>query len=194
MNEVNIKKMYAAWSAMKCRCRFHERYIKKGIVFCKRWDLFKNFYEDMSPTYSPGLTLDRINNDGNYEPSNCRWATYSQQNSNKSGVKLLELDGVKKTATAWSSIYGISDKLIKKVILSGVHPKDYKLKRKRWVTINGECKSLSQWSREKNISPQVLYYRLKTKTTAEELFKPTRKISKGEFIDEVPEFKRRVLA
>lgn len=61
-------------------------YGKRGITVCERWlgkAGFRNFYDDMAPTWQPSLTLDRINNEGNYEPTNCRWATMSQQAENK---------------------------------------------------------------------------------------------------------------
>jgi hypothetical protein len=55
----------------------------RGILICERWKDIRNFIEDMYPTFKEGLTLDRIDNNGNYEPSNCRWATWSEQNRNK---------------------------------------------------------------------------------------------------------------
>lgn len=81
---------YKAWKSMKRRClnpktKFFEHYGGRGITVCDRWlESFENFLEDMGQKPSPELTLDRINNDGNYEPENCRWATWVQQNNNRS--------------------------------------------------------------------------------------------------------------
>lgn len=78
---------YNSWQCMKIRCLYpnHEHwkyYGGRGIKVCDRWlASFRDFYLDMGP--SGGLTIDRINNDGNYEPGNCRWATMKQQINNR---------------------------------------------------------------------------------------------------------------
>jgi len=80
---------YRAWLSMKGRCYnkkvlAYDRYGGRGISVCERWrNSFPNFLADMGPKPSPELSLDRIDNDGNYEPSNCRWATAKQQNNNQ---------------------------------------------------------------------------------------------------------------
>jgi hypothetical protein len=79
---------YAIWSSMRDRCRnkqnaHYKYYGGRGISVCERWaENFEAFYQDMGPR-PQSLTLDRINNDGNYEPGNCRWATRSQQSANR---------------------------------------------------------------------------------------------------------------
>ena len=81
--------MYQSWCAMKSRCnnpndKGYKHYGGRGIKICERWLIFENFMADMLPTWKPGLSLDRYpNNDGNYEPGNCRWATDSEQERNK---------------------------------------------------------------------------------------------------------------
>jgi hypothetical protein len=71
------------------------RYGARGIAVCPRWDSFEAFLEDMGPKPTPRHTIDRLRSTGNYEPSNCRWATKSQQGQeNKRSLIPLEFDGI----------------------------------------------------------------------------------------------------
>lgn len=82
---------YRSWRGIRFRCEnpkckaFH-RYGGRGISVCKRWYKFENFYADMGDR-PPGKTLDRRNNDGNYNKRNCRWATPKEQARNRSSRK-----------------------------------------------------------------------------------------------------------
>jgi DNA-binding transcriptional regulator YiaG len=79
------------WLSMNRRCESDPRYNGRGITVCERWRdrtendraQFENFLADMGEKPSPYHSIDRIDNDGNYEPSNCRWATIAQQSSNR---------------------------------------------------------------------------------------------------------------
>lgn len=82
-------KEYSTWGNIKARCHNknspnYYRYGGRGITVCDRWlQSYKNFLEDMGRAPSPQHTIDRINNDGNYEPSNCKWATQKEQASHR---------------------------------------------------------------------------------------------------------------
>jgi hypothetical protein len=82
------KVLLETWKGMRQRCgnknnTSYKNYGGRGISICKRWESYENFIKDMGPKPSPRHSIDRINVNGNYEPSNCRWATPSQQTKNR---------------------------------------------------------------------------------------------------------------
>lgn len=102
---------YAAWCNMRRRCRAvneaaYVNYGGRGIDYCPRWDKFEAFLSDMGER-KEGLSLDRIDNDGNYEPGNCRWATRKEQSLNKRSNVYIEYDGKNQTIKEWSDELGL---------------------------------------------------------------------------------------
>lgn len=88
---------HAAWLDMRNRCRNpdahnYARYGARGITVCDRWDVFENFLVDMGLKPGNGYSIERVNNDGNYEPSNCKWATQAEQNKNRCNAYTAEQD------------------------------------------------------------------------------------------------------
>lgn len=106
--------MYATWYGMKTRCtnpnqKHWDIYGGRGIRYCERWESFESFLEDMQSSWAPGLTLERVDGDGNYEPGNCKWATQKEQaNNRKSNVKIICPDGEARTITMAAEKYGIA--------------------------------------------------------------------------------------
>lgn len=114
---------YNSWRGMLERCNYpkhisYERYGGRGIKVCDSWYNFDNFLKDMG-TKPKGYQLDRINNSGNYEPSNCRWANLIDQGRNKRNNSFLVYNGETKTIAEWSRICNISPDLIQSRIKSG---------------------------------------------------------------------------
>ena len=104
---------FRIWEGMKARClnsrhTHFKSYGGRGITVCEEWmNSFQMFYQDMGKP-PDGTTLDRIDNDGNYEPGNCRWATQEEQHNNKRTSRFLEADGHILTLTQWSRRTGIN--------------------------------------------------------------------------------------
>lgn len=102
---------WRSWYNMLYRCgeptsRAQERYRRKHPVYgrvtvCERWKSFENFLEDMGER-PEGCTLDRIDNTGNYEPGNCRWATAKAQNRNRSSNVFVEYQGRRMCVSDWA--------------------------------------------------------------------------------------------
>jgi len=102
---------FSVWSKMRARCsntKAHnwDRYGGRGIKVCDRWSEFANFFADMGPA-PDGMTLDRIDNNGNYEPGNCRWATKLTQARNRANNVVLEYAGRRMCLSEWAIETGI---------------------------------------------------------------------------------------
>ena len=107
-------RLYTIWGGMKTRCLSpnepcYQYYGGRGIKVCNEWLSFDAFREwALSHGYRDDLTLDRINVDGNYEPSNCRWLTIQEQQSNKRSNRVIEFNGESHTLQEWANLIGIS--------------------------------------------------------------------------------------
>jgi hypothetical protein len=118
------KSIYIVWAAMKQRClnpkdcNFH-KYGARGIKVCDRWLAFENFFADMGERPSNEHSLDRIDNNGHYEPDNVRWATREEQQRNKRDNHQITINGQTKCITAWAEHLGIRRSLIFGRISSG---------------------------------------------------------------------------
>ena len=120
--------IYNDWNSMKQRCynpnseKYH-RYGERGIIVCDRWrDSFEAFYEDVSklPHFGEqGYTLNRIDNDGNYEPNNVEWATPKEQANNRQSNHLLTFNDKTQTIVQWAYETGIKSATIARRLKKG---------------------------------------------------------------------------
>ena len=108
------ERIYTCWLAMRSRCekpqnKSYKHYGGRGIKLCDEWHdayVFKEWA--LQNGYSDDLQIERVNNDGDYEPSNCRWATRVEQANNKRTNKLININGETKTAAEWARNSGIT--------------------------------------------------------------------------------------
>jgi hypothetical protein len=110
---------YCSWKEMKRRC-YNTKHIEyknyggRGIEICSRWRTsFVNFLADMGNKPFPEATIDRINNDGNYEPGNCRWATKMEQGQNTRKTVMLTHDGKTQCIREWARELGVQHCVIR---------------------------------------------------------------------------------
>jgi hypothetical protein len=108
---------YNIWRNLRQRClnprgAGFKHYGGRGIRVCAEWNNFSRFLADMGPRPSQLHSIERINNDGNYEPSNCRWATKIEQMNNRSINRLIAHDGQTMTLAQWARKTGLSGVVI----------------------------------------------------------------------------------
>jgi len=123
---------WMVWNGMLARCRLpthcaYERYGGRGIEVCQRWQEkrgngFLNFLEDMGRRPSSKHSLDRTDNDGNYTPENCRWATREQQARNRRSNRILSIRGEKRAAVEWAEKVGLEYTVLKDRLRGGWTP------------------------------------------------------------------------
>jgi hypothetical protein len=129
---------YMVWDGMKSRCanpnyEGWSRYGGRGIKVCERWaESFENFYADMGPRPSANHTPDRIDNDGNYEPSNCRWASHEVQANNRHNNLRLTFAGKTQTLSQWSRETGIHFETLRARLNHGWSPDDIITKKPQY--------------------------------------------------------------
>ena len=115
--------LWVIWHGMMQRCsnpnrKDYKYYGERGISVCDRWKTLRNFTDDMGPRPTLKHSIDRVDNSGNYEPGNCRWATKTEQSNNSRSALQITARGKTQTLSAWARELGMS--------LSGLH--------RRWHT------------------------------------------------------------
>jgi hypothetical protein len=131
------ERLYRIWMAMRARCRCknissYKYYGGRGIKVCKEWNNYLVFKEwALSNGYDENLSIDRINHNGNYEPSNCRWTTAQEQANNKRNNHLITINGESHTLAEWSKLSGINYSTIRsRINRDNLKPEEVLLKKK----------------------------------------------------------------
>lgn len=169
------------WQGMIARCHRPDTpafatYGGRGIEVCCRWrDSFENFLADMGERPSPKHTIDRIDNDGNYEPGNCRWATRVEQANNKSDNVCITRDGVTKTVAEWCRELGLKPFTVySRLSAYGLSPEMALSKGRvtqttaRMITCDGETLPLIEWARRSGLRSDTIAGRLDRGWSAED--------------------------
>lgn len=177
-------RLFSIWSNMKTRCynsnslQF-KSYGARGIKICTEWlNDFKKFYDwAMSNGYDDNLTLDRIDVNGHYEPSNCRWTTSKVQANNRRTNKLLEYNGEIKTLMEWCEDHEINYKTVRDRLKRGWDiekalecPVENKFKGEL-IEIDGQLKNLNEWCKHFNINRSTVMYRIRKGYNVEQALK-----------------------
>lgn len=165
-------KIYDVWIDMKKRCYDPQRddyknYGGRGVEICNEWkNSFTTFYNwALTSGYDDALTIERIDVNGNYEPSNCTWATRKEQANNKRNNHFLTFDGKTQTVAQWSNELGINENTIFNRINRGLTDEEVLTitkgcGSKRGKTYQGKTMTLRQWSEYTGIPYRILCRRV----------------------------------
>ena len=163
---------YKHWFAIKHRCKHKDYYVKKGITVCPEWiNSFSQFYADMGDKPSPNHTIDRINNDLGYSPTNCRWATQEEQQNNKTNNRNLTYNGITQTLAQWAREYDFIPEVLSARLQKGMTieealntPKKHS-KLSETHTMNGITKTIKEWLIEYNRPRPTFHHRVNSGMT-----------------------------
>jgi len=179
-------RLYSIWKGMRKRCfkqndTSYKNYGGRGITICKDWNDFSIFREWSFKThYSEKLTIDRIDNNGNYEPNNCRWTTQKIQANNTRKNHWVVINRKKMTITDCARIAGITPSNILSRISRGYSGENllkpsYFFREKKFVIINGVKYSVNQLSEMAGVDNATIYKRLEYGFNDKKLLMPSQK-------------------
>lgn len=180
---------YKCWSDMWARTRAtkgrrFKDYASRGITVCEQWRDFRAFLADMGERPSSKHTIERLNNNGNYEPTNCIWATLIVQANNKRSNHTLTHNGESLTIAQWARRTGLRERTIRRRIVEyGWSVSDALTKelvpasKPRFevlITIDNATHSLIEWARLSGIPSSTIYNRRARGKTGHDLIIPSR--------------------
>jgi hypothetical protein len=189
--ELNVmamrEKLAVVWRSMMYRCYTKDadafsRYGGRGIQVCPEWHNSETFIKwALVEGYQHGKTLERIENDGWYSPSNCIWATYRAQARNRRSNRIIECHGRFQTLAAWADELGISTWTLHYRLKRTASPEEaFALpKPKRFgFTANGETKSLKAWAEGLDVDSTTLSHRMRVGLSFEQALVAPKRIGK----------------
>lgn len=165
-----LTSLYNTWRSIRQRClnpqhKHYHRYGGRGITMCEAWAAsYEAFKADVGEPAS-GMSLDRIDNNGNYEPNNVRWATRKAQANNRTTNVVVEHDGKSMTLKQWAEHLGWKYGLLGSRWKKGVRgaelfaPPEYT--RGAFIEFNGEVHTLPEWEKISGVKYQTLRWRAK---------------------------------
>ena len=169
-HKLSHTRIYNLYMGIKARCYnsnepAYKNYGGRGIKMCKEWfDDFMSFYNWATDSgYKDNLTIDRIDVNGNYEPSNCRWVDMKIQQNNRSNNHRIKYNGETKTLMEWSKDFGVNYKTLHKRVSDGWNIEDALTKpiEKYHVKYKGESKTVREWCETLNLNHETVKSRLK---------------------------------
>ena len=184
MNKEDKKRLMIIRHSMYCRCYYptthgYERYGGRGIKICDEWlNNPRSFYDwSIKNGYKKGLTIDRKNVNGNYEPTNCRWVTREIQDNNRRNNRKITYKDETKTLSQWAREYNINKVTLSDRLKSGMTIDEalnkpvIKSGGKLIFTINEETRLLSEWCKIYNINYYTAWKKIKSGKNIEKVLK-----------------------
>lgn len=171
------EKEYYAWIDMRRRCHDpsrpnYPRYGGRGIQVCERWYAsFADFYGDIGPAPSKRHMLDRIDNDGHYEPGNVRWSTALDSTNNRGVTKRVLVNGTMLTTAEAAKALGCSDNALRGRLRRGDGPEEAGRAPRKYntkYTMKGESRTAPQWAKIYGVPVSSVKRRLKNGASIEE--------------------------
>ena len=164
-------RFYGIWNDMMMRCynpnkERYNCYGGRGIKVCERWKIFDNFKKDMIDQYKAGLSIERINVNGNYEPQNCKWIPIGEQKFNKQLTKKITVLGVEMTPLECSLKYDVNIFTIYKRIKLGYKDEELIKGRHMKILFNNEYLTFKEISEKINVKEKTIRERIRTRNIA----------------------------
>lgn len=159
---------FSIWTGMLTRCfnkncKAYINYGGRGITVCDSWkNSFEEFNADMGDRPSKGSSIERIDTNGNYEPSNCKWATKLEQIRNRRTTVSADINGKTRSIAEWCELTNLPYTMVYSRYKNGIHGEEllYPGKNKGTVSFNGITDTFAGWSKRTGLKPSTIAMRI----------------------------------